>query len=142
MIAVIFEVEPSDRDAYFRIAGELRPLLDEIDGFVSIERFQSLSDDGRVLSLSFWRDEAAVAAWRNVEAHRVGQAAGRGGVFRNYRCGLLKWCGIMGCGSGKRRRRTPSSSWGLAKPRARDPGDRKARLVAPGSRLALPRDPG
>ncbi len=85
MIAVIFEVEPSDRDAYFRIAGELRPLLDEIDGFVSIERFQSLSDDGRVLSLSFWRDEAAVAAWRNVEAHRVAQAAGRGGVFRNYR---------------------------------------------------------
>jgi len=85
LIAVIFEVEPADRDAYFRIAGELRPLLDEIDGFVSIERFQSLSDDGRVLSLSFWRDEASVAAWRNVEAHRVAQAAGRGGVFRNYR---------------------------------------------------------
>jgi heme-degrading monooxygenase HmoA len=85
MIAVIFEVEPADRDAYFRIAGELRRLLDEIDGFVSIERFQSLSDDGRVLSLSFWRDEAAVAAWRNVEAHRVAQVAGRGGVFRDYR---------------------------------------------------------
>lgn len=85
MIAVIFEVEPADRDAYFRIAGELRPLLDEIDGFVSIERFQSLSDDGRVLSLSFWRDEAAVKQWRNLEAHRVAQAAGRGGVFRNYR---------------------------------------------------------
>ena len=85
LIAVIFEVEPADRDAYFRIAGELRPLLDEIDGFVSIERFKSLSDDGRVLSLSFWRDEASVAAWRNVEAHRVAQAAGRGGVFRNYR---------------------------------------------------------
>lgn len=85
MIAVIFEVEPADRDAYFRIAAELRPLLDEIDGFVSIERFQSLSDDGRVLSLSFWRDEAAVKAWRNVEAHRGAQAAGRGGVFRDYR---------------------------------------------------------
>ena len=85
MIAVIFEVEPADRDAYFRIAGELRALLDEIDGFVSIERFQSLSDDGRVLSLSFWRDEAAVKQWRNLEAHRVAQAAGRGGVFRNYR---------------------------------------------------------
>lgn len=85
MIAVIFEVEPTDRDAYFRIAGELRPLLDDIDGFVSIERFQSLSDDGRVLSLSFWRDEAAVAAWRNVEAHRVAQDAGRVGVFRDYR---------------------------------------------------------
>jgi heme-degrading monooxygenase HmoA len=85
MIAVIFEVEPADRDAYFRIAGELRPLLDEIDGFISIERFQSLSDEGRVLSLSFWRDEAAVAQWRTLEAHRSAQAAGRGGVFRGYR---------------------------------------------------------
>ena len=64
MIAVIFEVEPADRGAYFRIAGELRPLLDEIDGFLSIERFQSLSDDSRVLSLSFWRDEEAIAQWR------------------------------------------------------------------------------
>jgi len=85
MIAVIFEVEPADRDAYFRIAAELRPLLDEIDGFVSIERFQSLNDDGRVLSLSFWRDEAAVQRWRNVEAHRDAQSAGRDGVFRDYR---------------------------------------------------------
>jgi heme-degrading monooxygenase HmoA len=85
MIAVIFEVEPADRDAYFRIAGELRPLLDEIDGFISIERFQSLSDEGRVLSLSFWRDEEAIAQWRRLEAHRVAQAAGRGGVFREYR---------------------------------------------------------
>jgi heme-degrading monooxygenase HmoA len=85
MIAVIFEVEPADRDAYFCIAGELRPLLDEIDGFISIERFQSLSDEGRVLSLSFWRDEEAVAQWRNVEAHRAAQSAGRDGVFRDYR---------------------------------------------------------
>jgi len=85
MIAVIFEAEPADRDAYFRIAAELRPLLDEIDGFVSIERFQSVSDPGRVLSLSFWRDEEAVTRWRNVEAHRVAQSAGRGGVFRDYR---------------------------------------------------------
>lgn len=85
MIAVIFEVEPADRDAYFRIAGELRPLLDEIDGFISIERFQSLKDESRVLSLSFWRDEEAVKRWRNVEAHRAAQSAGRGGVFRDYR---------------------------------------------------------
>lgn len=85
MIAVIFEVEPADRDAYFRIAGQLRPLLDEIDGFISIERFQSLSDESRVLSLSFWRDEEAVARWRQLEAHRAAQAAGRGGVFREYR---------------------------------------------------------
>lgn len=85
MIAVIFEVEPADRDAYFRTAGELRPLLDEMDGFISIERFQSLNDPNRVLSLSFWRDEASVARWRNVEEHRVAQSAGRGGVFRDYR---------------------------------------------------------
>ncbi|MEZ5961108.1 MAG: antibiotic biosynthesis monooxygenase [Hyphomonadaceae bacterium] len=85
MIAVIFEVEPADRDAYFRIAGELRPLLDEIDGFISIERFQSVSDEERVLSLSFWRDEEAVARWRNIEAHRVAQSAGRESVFRDYR---------------------------------------------------------
>jgi heme-degrading monooxygenase HmoA len=88
MIAVIFEVEPADRDAYLRIAGELRPLLDEIDGFISIERFQSLSDEGRVLSLSFWRDESAIAQWRALQAHRAAKTAGRGGVFREYRLGV------------------------------------------------------
>lgn len=85
MIAVIFEVEPADRDAYFRIAGELRPLLGEINGFISIERFQSLSDPQRVLSLSFWRDEEAIARWRNLEPHRAAQHAGRASVFRDYR---------------------------------------------------------
>jgi heme-degrading monooxygenase HmoA len=87
VIAVIFEVEPNaaHRDDYFRIAAELRPLLDEIDGFISIERFQSLSDESRVLSLSFWRDEAAVTQWRNLEAHRAAQAEGRAHIFRNYR---------------------------------------------------------
>jgi heme-degrading monooxygenase HmoA len=87
MIAVIFEVEPRDgaRDDYLRIAAELRPLLDEIDGFISIERFQSLTDERHILSLSFWRDEAAIEQWRNLEAHRAAQSAGRGGVFRDYR---------------------------------------------------------
>jgi heme-degrading monooxygenase HmoA len=87
MIAVIFEVEPhsAHRNDYFRIAAELRPLLEEIDGFISIERFQSLSDKTRILSLSFWRDEAAVARWRNLEAHRAAQAEGRARIFRNYR---------------------------------------------------------
>lgn len=85
MIAVIFEVEPGDRDAYFRIAGELRPLLDEIEGFISIERFQSLRDEGRILSLSFWRDEAAVAEWRKLEPHRAAQSVGRALVLRDYR---------------------------------------------------------
>jgi heme-degrading monooxygenase HmoA len=87
MIAVIFEVEPADgcRDAYLGIAADLRPLLDGIDGFLSIERFQSLADPKRVLSLSFWRDEEAVRGWRNTEEHRQAQMAGRGGIFADYR---------------------------------------------------------
>ncbi|RWD64212.1 antibiotic biosynthesis monooxygenase [Mesorhizobium sp.] len=87
MIAVIFEVEPAEgkRDAYLGIAAELRPLLESIDGFISVERFQSLTDPKRVLSLSFWRDEEAVKAWRNTEEHRQAQQAGRGGIFAGYR---------------------------------------------------------
>lgn len=87
MIAVIFEAEPhtDGRDDYFAIAADLRPLLDAIDGFVSIERFQSLSQDGKILSLSFWRDEAAVTAWRSLEAHRAAQSAGRMRIFAGYR---------------------------------------------------------
>jgi len=85
MIAVIFEVEPNDADAYFDLAARLRPLLDEIEGFISIERFQSLSDPARVLSLSYWRDEAGVAHWRNLESHRAAQAEGRAHIFRDYR---------------------------------------------------------
>ncbi|MBZ9725013.1 antibiotic biosynthesis monooxygenase [Mesorhizobium sp. ESP6-5] len=87
MIAVIFEVQPAQgrREAYLSIAADLRPLLDGIDGFISVERFQSLADPNRVLSLSFWRDEEAVKAWRNTEEHRQAQRAGRGGIFAGYR---------------------------------------------------------
>ena len=87
MIAVIFEVVPApgQRDAYLDTAAGLRPLLDGIDGFISIERFQSLSDPGRILSLSFWRDEAAVRQWRNLPPHRSAQAAGREAIFADYR---------------------------------------------------------
>ncbi|MBZ9855671.1 antibiotic biosynthesis monooxygenase [Mesorhizobium sp. CA13] len=87
MIAVIFEVEPAAgrRDAYLGIAAELRPLLESIDGFISVERFQSLANPDRILSLSFWRDEEAVKAWRNTEEHRQAQQAGRGGIFAGYR---------------------------------------------------------
>jgi len=85
VIAVLFEVWPRDRDAYLGIAANLRPLLDGIDGFISIERFQSLAEPGKLVSLSFWRDEAAVTAWRNLEAHRGAQAQGRGGVLADYR---------------------------------------------------------
>ncbi|AKJ69357.1 antibiotic biosynthesis monooxygenase [Pandoraea thiooxydans] len=94
MIAVIFEVVPApgQRDIYLQTAARLRPQLERIDGFISIERFESLSEPGKLLSLSFWRDEAAVAAWRNVEAHRQAQAMGRGGVFADYR---LRIAGVV-----------------------------------------------
>ena len=87
MIAVIFEVTPTadGRDAYLQWAARLAEELPQIDGFLSIERFQSLARSGTLLSLSFWRDEGAVAAWRNREAHRTAQAAGRGELFADYR---------------------------------------------------------
>ncbi|QNA85268.1 antibiotic biosynthesis monooxygenase [Sphingomonas sp. So64.6b] len=87
MIAVIFEVSPApgERDHYLDLAAQLRPALEKIDGFVSIERFQSLSEPGKLLSLSFWRDETAVTAWRNQPAHRATQAKGRETVFTDYR---------------------------------------------------------
>ncbi|MFA5962785.1 MAG: antibiotic biosynthesis monooxygenase [Sphingomonas sp.] len=87
MIAVIFEVWPADgrQSHYLDLAAALRPELEAIDGFVSVERFASLSEPGKILSLSFFRDEAAVAAWRNRPAHRATQAQGRSGVFDDYR---------------------------------------------------------
>lgn len=87
MIAVIFEAEPApgQQDTYLGLAADLRPLLDGIDGFLSIERFASLANPGKLLSLSFWRDEEAVKAWRNTEEHRRTQALGRASVFAGYR---------------------------------------------------------
>jgi heme-degrading monooxygenase HmoA len=94
MIAVIFEVVPAagKRREYLDLAAQLRPELDKLDGFVSIERFASLSDEGKILSLSFWRDEDAVKRWRNLESHRAAQARGRGGVFAQYR---LRVAGVI-----------------------------------------------
>jgi len=93
-IAVIFEVWPhADRkQEYLDIAEELRPLLDGIEGFISIERFESLTEPGKILSLSVWRDEAAVGAWRNLEAHRAAQRKGRAGLFDDYRLRLAAVC--------------------------------------------------
>jgi heme-degrading monooxygenase HmoA len=87
MIAVIFEVRPNAgrQQQYLDIAASLRPLLEGIDGFVSIERFQSLAEPEKILSLSFWRDEDAVRRWRQLEAHRAAQAAGRESIFAGYR---------------------------------------------------------
>lgn len=87
MIAVIFEVEPREghRDSYLAIAQGLREELMAMDGFISVERFESLTMPGKLLSLSFWRDEAAVQAWRTRDRHRAAQAAGRGQHFADYR---------------------------------------------------------
>ncbi|GLU25216.1 antibiotic biosynthesis monooxygenase [Brucella sp. NBRC 12950] len=88
MIAVIFEVWPADderREQYLDIAASLRADLAKIDGFISIERFQSLVEPEKLLSLSFWRDEEAVKQWRNLPTHRIAQTKGHEGVFESYR---------------------------------------------------------
>ncbi|HBZ94742.1 MULTISPECIES: antibiotic biosynthesis monooxygenase family protein [unclassified Pseudomonas] len=87
MLAVIFEVEakPDQQQDYLDLAAELRPLLTEQPGFISIERFQSLTQPGKILSLSFWQDEASVQAWRQRDEHRRAQTAGREEVFGHYR---------------------------------------------------------
>lgn len=87
MIAVLFEVWPHDqgRSEYLDIAAALRARLERIDGFISVERFQSLTDPGKLLSLSYFRDDEAVAAWRTMEEHRAAQARGRDALFRDYR---------------------------------------------------------
>ncbi|MBK5072850.1 antibiotic biosynthesis monooxygenase [Budviciaceae bacterium CWB-B4] len=94
MIAVIFEVQikQGHKQAYLDLAAELKPLLVEMDGFISIERFESLSEPGKILSLSFWRDEEAVLQWRQLELHRQAQAKGRAAIFNDYR---LKIAGII-----------------------------------------------
>ena len=87
MIAVIFEVIPNEGcvDAYLDLAAEMRPLVEQIDGFISVERFESLTTPGKLLSVSFFRDEAALDDWRKLTQHRKAQAAGRGRLFRDYR---------------------------------------------------------
>jgi heme-degrading monooxygenase HmoA len=87
MLAVIFEFEPAAerRDDYLALAAALREELDVIDGFISIERFESLTRPGKLLSLSFWRDEESIERWRNLERHRAAQKAGRDGIFSDYR---------------------------------------------------------
>jgi heme-degrading monooxygenase HmoA len=87
MIAVIFEVMPAEGkwDEYLDLAAQLRPELDKIDGFISIERFQSIADPKKILSLSFWDNEESIRQWRNVELHRSAQREGRKSIFEDYR---------------------------------------------------------
>ena len=94
MIAIIFEVCPAEgrKQDYLDLAAGLRPLLEQVDGFISVERFESLTEPGKVLSLSVFRDEAAVERWRALEQHRAAQSRGRGGIFRDYR---LRVAGVI-----------------------------------------------
>jgi heme-degrading monooxygenase HmoA len=113
MIAVIFEVWPAEgqRDAYLAHAARLRTDLETIDGFISVERFQSITDPDKMLSLSIWRDETAVAAWRNQTRHRATQRAGRASVFKDYR---LRVAGVIrDYGMTDRRDQVPDDSRGL-----------------------------
>ncbi|SFU28830.1 antibiotic biosynthesis monooxygenase family protein [Pseudoduganella namucuonensis] len=109
MIAVIFEVWPraERKQEYLDIAASLRPLLEEVDGFISIERFESLSQPGKLLSLSFFRDEAAVAHWRRLEAHRAAQSAGRASIFDDYR---LRIAGVVRDYGLREREQAPADS--------------------------------
>lgn len=109
MVAVIFEVIPAEgqRESYLSIAADLRPLLSNIDGFISIERFQSMSDPTRLLSLSFWRDESAIAVWRNTMEHRHAQLAGRAHVFEGYRIRVAR---VMRDYGAKERNAAPDDS--------------------------------
>ncbi|HEY4389683.1 MAG TPA: antibiotic biosynthesis monooxygenase [Ktedonobacteraceae bacterium] len=109
MIAVIFEVWPKGehKQAYLDIAAQLRPLLDTIEGFISIERFESITEPGKILSLSIWRDEQAVETWRKLDAHRVAQARGRADIFQDYR---LRVAGVIRDYGMSEREQAPSDS--------------------------------
>jgi heme-degrading monooxygenase HmoA len=94
MIAVIFELTaaPGRRQEYLDLAAGLADEVKKFDGFISIERYQSLTEPEKVVSISFWRDEQAVRNWRNVQKHREAQAKGRAGVFSSYR---LRVCSVI-----------------------------------------------
>ncbi|SCA56154.1 putative enzyme involved in biosynthesis of extracellular polysaccharides [Candidatus Terasakiella magnetica] len=109
MIAVIFEVLPNaeHKQEYLDIAAELRPVLEQIDGFISVERFQSLSDENKILSLSFFENEEAVQKWRTLEAHRNAQKVGRSRAFDGYR---LRVAHVMRDYSMSEREQAPTDS--------------------------------
>ncbi len=117
MIAIIFEVWPAEgqRDTYLDLAARLRVELERMDGFISVERFESLTNPGKMLSLSMWRDEDSVKAWRNLTSHRKTQAAGRAGVFRDYR---LRVAAVVRDYGMFERDEAPDDSRALHKPKA------------------------
>jgi len=103
MIAVIFEVTPygGHRQTYLDLAAELRPLLNEIDGFISIERYASINNPEKILSLSLWRDDESVLRWKQVEQHRQAQLAGRKNLFADYQIKVAQVIRAYGLGEQK-----------------------------------------
>jgi heme-degrading monooxygenase HmoA len=112
MIAVIFEFTPADgrKQEYFDLVAQLRAELDRAEGFLSLERFESLTTPGKFVSLQFWKDEASVAKWRNVQLHRKAQAKGRAGIFASYR---LRVAGVLRDYSMDERAQAPKDSVAL-----------------------------
>jgi len=110
MIAVIFEVLPAEgrEPQYLDIATALRPELDGIDGFISIERFRSITNPGTILSLSFFRDEESVTAWRTLLSHRKAQSRGRDDIFADYRLRIAEV--VRDYGMNERREQAPADS--------------------------------
>jgi heme-degrading monooxygenase HmoA len=94
VIAVIFEFTPAEGrfPEYMELVGTLKADLDKADGFISLERFESITTKGKFVSLQFWRDEEAVSKWRNLQRHRTVQAKGRAGIFKSYR---LRIAGVI-----------------------------------------------
>ncbi|AJF74762.1 MULTISPECIES: antibiotic biosynthesis monooxygenase [Raoultella] len=105
MIAVLFEAEvaPEGQARYLALAAELKPLLSTVDGFISIERFQSLTTPGKILSLSWWRDEQAVLAWKNNLAHREAQQEGKESIFADYQIRITRLMREYGAQKGAER---------------------------------------
>ena len=87
MIAVIFEFTPAEgRFAdYLALVETLRQDLAEAEGFISLERFESITSKGKFVSLQYWRDEECVRKWRTLQKHREAQKKGRAGIFKSYR---------------------------------------------------------
>ncbi len=110
MIAVIFEVhpQPGREGEYLDVAAALRPLLEKVDGFISVERFRSLNDPAKILSLSFFRDEAAIERWRTLGPHRIAQALGRAEIFADYRLRIAQV--VRDYGLQDRREQAPADS--------------------------------
>ena len=109
MIAVIFEFTPAAGrfPDYMELVGQLKPELDKAEGFLSLERFESITTPGKFVSLQFWRDEACVAKWRNLQKHREAQKKGRGGIFASYR---LRIAGVIRDYAMDSRAQAPSDS--------------------------------